>query len=148
MTTVSVPSNLSTPRGVGPRQASRPVAVDPARDSGAGLRTFFRIMDAWGVDSEGSMAILGAPKATFYKWKRNPDSARLSRDQFERLSYVFGIYKALQILLPDPSNADSWVNRPNTAATFAGHRPIELMTRGKVADLFKVRQYLDAERGW
>lgn len=148
MTTITPTSNLSTPSGIGPRQGSRPVEVDPARDSGAGLRTFFRIMDAWEVDAERSMAILGAPKATFYKWKRNPDAARLTRDQFERLSYVFGIYKALQILLPNPSIADSWVNQPNSAPTFAGHRPIEMMANGKVVDLFKVRQYLDAERGW
>jgi len=148
MTSLSFTKNLSTPRGLGPRQGSRPADLDPARDSGAGLRTFFRIMDAWEVDPEPARAILGAPKATFYKWRRNPDAARLTRDQFERLSYVFGIYKALQILLPNASIADSWVNQPNTAATFGGHRPIELMARGKVVDLFKVRQYLDAERGW
>lgn len=91
------------------------------------------------------MTILGAPASTYYKWKNDPEKARLSRDQFERLSYVFGIYKALQILLPDPVIADSWVNRENAAPLFAGHRPIELMARGLVSDLYRVREYLAAQ---
>lgn len=91
------------------------------------------------------MTILGAPASTYYKWKNAPENARLSRDQFERLSYVFGIYKALQILLPDPVIADSWVNRSNTAPLFSGHRPIELMSRGLASDLYRVREHLASQ---
>lgn len=46
------------------------------------------------------MTLLGfdaGTRSTYFKWKKNPDSARLSRDKLERLSYVFGIYKALQL---------------------------------------------------
>ena len=60
---------------------------------------------------------------------------------------MLGIYKALQILLPDPAAADAWVKRPNAAPLFNGRSALDLMLSGRVADLFLVRQFLDAERG-
>jgi hypothetical protein len=70
-----------------------------------------------------------------------------SRDLAERLSYILGIYKALQILLPDARSADSWVNRPNSALLFAGRAPLERILGGNVADLYEVRRWLDGQRG-
>ncbi len=35
-----------------------------------------------------------------------------------RISYVLGIYKALQMLLPDAAVADAWIKRPDTAPLF------------------------------
>ncbi|MXW47997.1 MAG: DUF2384 domain-containing protein, partial [Gammaproteobacteria bacterium] len=69
------------------------------------------------------------------------------RDTLERISYILGIYKYLQILLPDQKLADEWVKRPNSAPLFDGRSALDLMMSGRVADLFIVRQYLDAERG-
>ena len=60
---------------------------------------------------------------------------------------VLGIYKALQILLPDETAAHEWVMRPNSAAPFGGRSALERMSSGQVADLYVVRQYLDAQRG-
>ena len=74
-----------------------------------------------------------------------PDNCR---DVLERVSYVLGIYKALQILLPDERAADAWVHQPNTAPLFAGRPALDRMLSGNVADLFVVRSYLDAQRGW
>jgi hypothetical protein len=65
----------------------------------------------------------------------------------ERLSYVLGIYKSLQILLPEPERADAWVRRPNDAPLFGGGSALGRMLGGQVADLFLVRQYLDAQLG-
>ena len=56
-----------------------------------------------------------------------------------------GIYKGLHILLP--KTADEWVRKPNTARTFGGRSALERMTSGNVADLYVVRQYVDAQRG-
>ncbi len=113
------------------------------------LKTYFNITDAWGLSTEQSMKILGLDsKSTFFKWKGNFGSARLNPDKLERLSYVFGIYKALQLLLPKPESADAWVKRPNTAAPFNGQSALDRMLSGHVADLYIVRQYLDSQRGW
>ena len=57
--------------------------------AGPGLRTFFRIADAWQLTPAEQMVVLGQPpRSTFYKWRDRPDEASLSRDTFERLSYI------------------------------------------------------------
>ncbi len=92
--------------------------------------------------------MLGLPKSTYFKYCEDPDSAHLSQDTLERISYILGIYKALQILLPRREAADGWIRRPNSAPGFNGHAPLTLMLGGKVANLYRVRHYLDGERGW
>jgi Protein of unknown function (DUF2384) len=114
---------------------------------GAGLRAFENIADAWGLTVAEQLKLLGiASRSTFFKWRRER-APRLPQDTLERLSYLLGIYKALQILLPDPRAADDWVRKPNNAPPFGGRSALERMLSGQVADLYVVRQYLDAERG-
>lgn len=121
--------------------------VSPERVSGPALRTFFRIASAWELATDEARALLGEPpRSTFFEWKRTGD-AKLSRDTLERISYVLGIYKALQILLPEPKTADAWIRKPNAAPIFGGESALNRMLSGNVADLYVVRQYLDAQRG-
>ena len=115
--------------------------------SGAALRTFFRVAAAWDLTVEEQLTLLGGPsRSTLFAWKKR-GADRLARDVLERLSYIFGIWKALQILLPDPELADAWVRRPNAALPFGGRSALERMLSGNVSDLYEVRRYLDAERG-
>lgn len=115
--------------------------------SGAALRTFFNIAQAWELDTEEQRTLLGKPaRSTFFNWKKNKPVA-LSHDTLERLSYILGIYKALQILLPQTEASDGWVKRANDAPIFGGRSALERMLSGNVADLYVVRQYLDAQRG-
>lgn len=124
------------------------LATDPHRMSAAGLRAFFKIAGHWGLAVSDEMKLLGEPaRATYYKWKRDPAAASLGRDTLERLSYILGIYKALQILLPEPQTADAWIKKPNAAPLFGGRSALERMLSGNVGDLYAVRQYLDAMRG-
>jgi hypothetical protein len=113
------------------------------------LRTVFNILDAWGVKVKDWGRLLGVSQPTVHRWKADPAAAAKanSRDLLERLSYLLGIYKALQILLPDPRAADGWVNRPNAAPLFGGQAPIERLLAGNVADLYEVRRWLDGQRG-
>ncbi|MGA0588487.1 MbcA/ParS/Xre antitoxin family protein [Dyella sp. KRB-257] len=114
---------------------------------GPALRSFFRLAEAWQLRVAEQRKLLGdPPESTFYKWKREQDGAP-GRDVIERISYLLGIFKALQILFPDPAQADAWLRRSNQAALFGGHSALERMLSGNVADLFVVRQYLDAQRG-
>ena len=111
------------------------------------LRSFFRLADAWQLRIADQRRLLGdPPESTFYKWKRQRDGA-LGRDTLERISYLLGIWKSLQILLPDPAQADAWLHKPNQSPLFGGHSALERMLSGNVADLYVVRQYLDAQRG-
>ena len=115
--------------------------------SGPALRTFFRIAKLWSLSVEEQMILLGlTARSTFFKWKKDPNAV-LPKDTLERISYILGVYKALQLLLPDEKAADEWVRRPNAAPLFAGRSALDRMLSGQVADLFVVRQYLDAQRG-
>ena len=127
---------------------ARPVtAFDRRGLSGPALRTFFRITELWNLSVEQQMTLLGlTARSTFFKWKKAPNAV-LPKDTLERISYILGIYKTLQLLLPDEQAADEWVRRPNAAPLFAGRSALDRMLSGQVADLFVVRQYLDAQRG-
>lgn len=130
-----------------PAHKAPPGAKAPSRKdlTGPALRTFFRIADAWGLKEAEQMKLLGLDnRSTFQTWKRGAVAA-IPRDAIERISYVMGIYKGLKILLP--RSADDWVRKPNAAPLFSGRPAIERMTSGNVADLFLVRQYIDAQRG-
>ncbi|MEX0734780.1 MAG: MbcA/ParS/Xre antitoxin family protein [Steroidobacteraceae bacterium] len=114
---------------------------------GPALRAFFNITSAWELSTAQQRSLLGdPPTSTFFKWKKELNGA-LSRDVLERISYVLGIYKALQILIPVPERADQWISRPNTAPLFGGRSALDRMLGGNVGDLYAVRQYLDAQRG-
>ena len=121
---------------------------DPAELGEAAFRTFFRIAEVWKLTPEEQMKLLGlTSRSTFYKWKKQQDGAP-GRDVIERISYVLGIFKALELLFPDPTRADAWLRKPNAALPFGGGSALERMLSGNVADLYVVRSYLDAQRGW
>ncbi|WP_338847733.1 antitoxin Xre/MbcA/ParS toxin-binding domain-containing protein [Massilia sp. W12] len=114
----------------------------------AAIRAFQNIANLWQLSVDEQLILLGNPaRSTWFRWKKEPHTARLERDTLERISYILGIYKALQILLPDPAAADGWIKRPNHAPLFSGQSALQRMLSGNVADLFVVRQYLDAQRG-
>jgi hypothetical protein len=113
--------------------------------TGPALRTFFRIADAWELKEQEQMRLLGLDnRSTLQSWKRG-DVAAISKDALERISYVLGIYKGLRILLP--RSADEWVRKQNDAPLFGGRSALDRMMSGNVADLYVVRQYVDAQRG-
>ena len=114
---------------------------------GAGLRAFENIAEAWKLPVAEQLTLLGiASRSTYFKWRRERNP-KVPRDTLERLSYLLGIYKSLQILLPDARAADEWVRKANDAAPFGGRSALERMLSGQVADLYVVREYLDAQRG-
>ena len=65
----------------------------------------------------------------------------------ERLSLVFGIFRALNTIFPQSDAADEWIRRPNQAPIFSGRAAVDLMATGKVDNLYIVRRYLDAQCG-
>lgn len=129
-------------------RSSTPAPAAQHRDlSGPALRAFFNIADRWGLSTSQQRVLLGNPPAsTYFKWKKTK-SGSLGRDVLERVSYILGIYKALEILFPTPEHADRWISRPNSAPLFGGKSALDQMLEGNVSDLLVVRQYLDAQRG-
>jgi hypothetical protein len=111
------------------------------------VAAFVRIAEAWGLSVDQQRALLGSPsRSTYFKWRKDADPP-LPADTRERISYVLGIFKDLQILIPDAAQADAWIKAPNRNPLFGGKSALHRMLSGTVGDLYIVRQYLDAERG-
>jgi hypothetical protein len=112
------------------------------------LPAVFNIFNLWNLTGAEQMTLLGlANEKTLYNWKKVPEKAKLNRDLIERISYILGIFKSLEILLPDPAIADKWLSTHNDNLLFNGTAPKERMLAGMVMDLAVVRNFLDAQRG-
>ena len=128
-----------------PEAAREPDPTPRGIDHDAVKRGFFRIMDAWEVRDSDAQVLLGRPsRTTFYAWKKG-EGGKLSHDTLERVSYLLGIYKALQLLFSNPDQADAWMKKPNAA--LGGQSALERALGGRVVDLAHVRQYVDFVRG-
>ncbi len=115
--------------------------------SGPALRTFFNVAQAWGLSVSEQRGLLGWPAAsTFHKYKSGAHGT-LSYDTLTRLSLILGIYKALQMLFPEPVFADRWPKMPNSHPIFGGRAPLDLMVDGGLDGLYSVRRLLDGRRG-
>lgn len=116
--------------------------------NGSLLPAIFAIFKQWGLTGAQQMTLLGlSNEKTLYNWKSQPEKAKLTRDLLERTSYILGIYKSLELLLPDPQLAAQWLTTPNDNPLFNGTAPLDRLLAGQVVDLAVVRDFLDAERG-
>ena len=120
--------------------------AERARLSPSAIRAFLSIMEKWSVRDEDARALLGGiSNGRFYEMKK--DSERmLDADALTRISYLVGIFKALNILYSE-ALADTWMQRPNTNRIFGGGTPLAYMIRGGLPALQIVRRLVDARRG-
>jgi len=110
------------------------------------IRAFFNIMARWKVKDEDARVLLGGlSNGPFYEMKKNPDRT-LDADRLTRISYLVGIFKALNILHSE-ALADEWVRLPNANRLFAGQTPLAFMAKGGLPAMQTVRRLLDARRG-
>ena len=127
-----------------------PQATPDAR-AGAGhrripaeLEAFFEMADRWGLSTDEQILLLGSPgRSTFFKWKK--EGGTLPADTLERISHLLAVWKALRILFTVDEQGERWVKAENTF--FDGASAMEVMLEGNVSSLYRVRKYLDAQRG-
>jgi len=116
------------------------------RLSASALKAFFHLVQRWGVRDEDARSLLGGvSNGPYYNWKKQPDRL-LDADVLTRISYLVGIFKALNILYGEKL-ADEWVRLPNTNRIFNGRTPLDYMIRGGIPSMQIVRRLLDARRG-
>ena len=116
------------------------------RLSASAVKAFLNIMDHWGVRDEDARQLLVLTNGPFYEMKKKAETRRLDQDRLTRVSYLVGIFKALN-LLHGKELADKWIRLPNTNRIFAGQTPLEYMIRGGLPAMQTVRRLLDARRG-
>ena len=115
-------------------------------EEGAALaRAAINLFRHWGVTDRAACILLGgiSPR-TYSRWK-DGDIGRLTVDQKTRLSVLMGIHKALRMLFTDQERVHGWIKKSNAA--FGGQSALDVMQRGYLTDMFRVRHYLDAARG-
>jgi len=108
-------------------------------------RTVGAIFARWGVTDVDAAVILGGISPKTYRRWREREYGRVNRDLADRMSYILGIHKALRIIFAEPAQGYRWMSRPN--ASFAGRTPLQLLLRGGMDDLQRLRRYLDSVRG-
>jgi hypothetical protein len=117
------------------------------RLSPSALQAFFSIMDRWNVRDEDARRLLGdVSNGPYYEMKKNPQGRVLDPDKLLRISYLIGIFKALNILHAQ-ALADEWVRLPNANRIFGGLSALAYMMKGGAPAMQIVRRLLDARRG-
>ena len=116
------------------------------RLSPAAIKAFFNMMEKWSVRDEDARSLLGGvSNGQYYDMKKKPQRT-LDTDTLTRISYLVGIFKALNILYSEKL-ADAWAMRPNTNRIFGGQTPLAYMIKGGLPAMQTVRRLLDARRG-
>ena len=117
------------------------------RLSPSALKAFFNLVDRWHVRDEDARQLLGGvSNGPYYAMKKSPEGRTLETDKLMRISYLIGIFKALNIL-HGAALADEWVRLPNTNRIFGGATPLAYLIKGGVPAMHTVRRLLDARRG-
>lgn len=127
----------------------QPISLDAQRGAGTSpipveLEAFFTIAEKWRLTADEQIKLLGSPgRSTFFKWKKH--GGVVPPDTTERISQILGIWKALTILFTIEARGCDWIRQGNDY--FDGASALDVMLKGGVVDLYKVRWYLDAQRG-
>ena len=123
-----------------------PFVPEPITDEEAAamFRAVLNLFAKWELTDEQASTLLDLPLRTFRRWKAGLPG-RIDRDGKARLSNLLGAHKALRILFREPNRGYRWIRTPNDA--FGGASAVEVMLRGELTDLMRVRRYLDSERG-
>lgn len=116
------------------------------RLSPSAIKAFFNVMANWDVREGDARTLLGGiSHGQFYEMKNNPRRT-LDADTLTRISYLVGIFKALNILY-SKKLADAWIQRPNANPIFGGQAALAYMVKGGLPAMQTVRRLLDARRG-
>lgn len=118
-----------------------PISDDEAA---AAFRAVLRLFARWEITDEQASILLDMNLRSFRRWKAE-GPGRLGRDAKARLSNLIGIHKALRLIFGNSPRVYAWVKAPN--ARFDGQTALDVMLRGDLTDIMRVRRYLDAERG-
>ncbi len=121
--------------------------ADPAeqeRLSPSAITLFIKMANIWSLTDAQALGVIGvATSATLHEWAVENEGRTLAQDTLMRISYLIGIFKALNIC-HGQDLADSWILLPNQNPIFAGRSPLEFMVQSGQPGLATVRRLLDA----
>lgn len=140
------------PRPINPNELPTriPNLADPGerlRLTPAAIKGMRSLAEIWQLDADEASALLGdLSERTWFRLKKGQTADALSQDVLMRISLLIGIFKGLRLVFSEPL-CDEWIRLPNRGAVFGGQTPIEMMIRGGIPAMVRVRQHVDALRG-
>jgi hypothetical protein len=120
--------------------------AERARLSASALRGFFRLVKRWNLrDADAKQLLGGVTNGPYYEMKKHPGDRVLDPDTLLRISYLLGIFMALNSL-HGQALADEWTSLPNSNRIFGGGTPLGYMMQGGLPAMSTVRRLLDARQ--
>jgi len=114
-------------------------------EAGALARAIVRLFEHWDLaDAQAAELLGGLGARTWARWKAG-NIGRIDRDLATRMSILMGIHKGTRYMFTDKARSYAWIKKANQ--NFGGESALNVMLRGSIFDLQRVRAYLDAERG-
>ena len=104
------------------------------------------ILEKWGCSSVEKQAILQLKKSSYHRYQKDNNSASLSSDQLERISYLANIHDSLRSVFSNPENVYSFMKMKNENAYFNGRTPLSIINSGNFGALYEVFKRIDAMR--
>jgi uncharacterized protein (DUF2384 family) len=117
----------------------------PKINSSVAFKLGSNILEKWQCSASEKQAILGLTKSSYYRFQNN-ESATLSHDQLERISYIANIHQALKMVFSNPDNVYGFMTMKNENPYFNGNSPLSLISTGNFGTLYEVFKRIDAMR--
>lgn len=122
-----------------------PSAEHELQRNNVALKGFSRITQEWQCTAEERQALLGGIALETLECDEESTETALSTETFNRISLIFGIYKALQILYPTHERANRRIRLKTNEPPFDGLSVMAFMTQGEMEHLVQARRYFDAK---
>jgi len=107
-------------------------------------KAMVRLFEKWDLTDEQASILLGDISIRSYQRWKSGKYGKVKVDLASRMSNLLGIHKSLRILFIDPKRGYAWIKKPNL--DFGGVSARDVMLRGELTDLMRVRHYLDSVR--
>lgn len=105
-------------------------------------RAVIAIFRLWKPDDDAACRMLGIDRQSYVNWAAGTFKP-IANETLLRLVILIRIYVSLRMIFPDPNRGHGWMRRPN--AIFQGQRPLDVLARGDLDSLRRVRAYVEAE---
>lgn len=109
------------------------------------IGAFAALTDRWGLSFDEKLRLLGLKDATELDHLLGLPLRDIPISLIERIATLFRISQSLATLLPEPSAADEWVKRGNSARMFARNSALDFMLTNDLKGIRQVSAYLLAQ---
>jgi len=114
----------------------------PADKAAVALKGFWHIMAQWGCTEAEQKQLLGVSQTEFDELTAEK-SAEMPGQLLQRISYLMGIARALDMLYPSDDRAAERIRQPTTDEPFCGLSPLAFMLADPQEGLKLTRRYFD-----